>query len=167
MEAAWAYRHRPAVGAALRKRQEGLREEVKEIAWKAQHPLHKRYRSLAVRGKSPLKIVTAVGRELLGFIWAIGNKVDSNGHRTQIALALLVRGSFRRITIMRFRPANIRVINRRRSSSIGHSLCPLRALPVGDCERHSITGDFSFLRQFLRTVLALRGSLRRAATAHP
>jgi hypothetical protein len=29
--------------------------------------------------------------------------------------ALLVRGSSRRITIMRFRPANIRVINRRYS----------------------------------------------------
>ena len=29
--------------------------------------------------------------------------------------ALLVRGSSRRITIMRFRPANIRVINRRNS----------------------------------------------------
>ena len=33
--------------------------------------------------------------------------------------ALLVRGSSRRITIMRFRPANIRVINRR-DSRLGH-----------------------------------------------
>ena len=31
----------------------------------------------------------------------------------RIEPALLVRGSSRRITIMRFRPANIRVINRR------------------------------------------------------
>lgn len=85
IEAAWAYRHRPAVGATLRQRQEGLGEEVKEIAWKAQHRLHKRYRSLAARGKSPQKIITAVGRELLGFIWAIGIEVESNGHRTQIA----------------------------------------------------------------------------------
>ena len=30
IEAAWAYRHRPAIGLALRKRQEGLSEEVKE-----------------------------------------------------------------------------------------------------------------------------------------
>jgi transposase len=65
VEAAWAYRHPPALGATLRKRQEGLREEVKEIAWKAQHRLHKRYRSLAARGKNPQKVVTAVGRELL------------------------------------------------------------------------------------------------------
>jgi len=86
VEAAWAYRHPPALGATLRKRQEGLREEVKEIAWKAQHRLHKRYRSLAARGKEPQKIVTAVGRELLGFIWAIGNKVENNSsHRTATA----------------------------------------------------------------------------------
>jgi transposase len=85
MEAAWAYRHRPAMGAALRKRQEGLREEVKEIAWKAQHRLHKRYRGLAARGKSPQKIITAVGRELLGFIWAIGVNVESHEHRIPMA----------------------------------------------------------------------------------
>jgi hypothetical protein len=36
--------------------------------------------------------------------------------------ALLVRGSSRRITIMRFRPANIRVINRR-DSQLGHLRC--------------------------------------------
>ena len=36
--------------------------------------------------------------------------------------ALLVRGSSRRITIMRFRPANIRVINRR-DSRLGHHRC--------------------------------------------
>ena len=36
VEAAWSYRLRPGVGPALRKRQEGLPEEIKEIAWKAQ-----------------------------------------------------------------------------------------------------------------------------------
>ena len=75
-EAAWAYRHRPAVGAALRKRQEGLSEEVKAVAWKAQHRLHRRYHRLLTRGKVPQKVVTAVARELLGFIWAIGVMVE-------------------------------------------------------------------------------------------
>ena len=37
--------------------------------------------------------------------------------------ALLVRGSSRRITIMRFRPANIRVINRRDDRLGRHSHC--------------------------------------------
>ena len=60
---------------ALRKRQEGLSEEVKEIAWKAQHRLSSRYRRLLARGKSPQKVATAIGRELLGFVWAIGMQV--------------------------------------------------------------------------------------------
>ena len=86
IEAAWAYRHRPAIGATLRSRQQGVREEVKEMAWKAQHRLHKRYRSLTVAGKNRQKTVTALGRELLGFIWAIGSKVESNqGQRMQLA----------------------------------------------------------------------------------
>jgi transposase len=76
IEAAWAYRHRPSVGATLRKRHATLDEGVIAIAWKAQHRLHARYRSLTARGKSPQSAVTAVGRELLGFIWAIGMTVD-------------------------------------------------------------------------------------------
>jgi transposase len=77
VEAAWAYRHRPAVGATLRKRQGQVSEEVKEIAWKAQQRLHGRYRKLLAKGKNKGVVVTAVGRELLGFIWAIGTKVEA------------------------------------------------------------------------------------------
>jgi transposase len=76
IEAAWAYRYRPAVGATLRKRQASASEEVKAIAWKAQHRLHARYRHLIARGKCKQETVTAVGRELLGFIWAIGVHVE-------------------------------------------------------------------------------------------
>ena len=65
-------------GQRLRKRQEGLSEEVKEIAWKAQHRLNKRYRTLTAAGKEKQKVITAVGRELLGFIWAIGVQVERN-----------------------------------------------------------------------------------------
>jgi len=75
-EAAWSYRHRPAIGGALRKRQEGLSEEVKAIAWKAQHRLHGRYRRLVAKGKIHQQVVTAVARELLGFIWAVGVAVE-------------------------------------------------------------------------------------------
>ena len=76
MEAAWSYRHRPAVSRALRQRQEVVTEEVKEIAWKAQHRLRARYRKLTARGKNKGQVITAIGRELLGFIWAIGVKVE-------------------------------------------------------------------------------------------
>ena len=77
VEAAWSYRLRPCVGPALRKRQEGVAEEIKEIAWKAQHRLHKRYRKLGAAGKDQRKIATAIARELLGFIWAIGIRAET------------------------------------------------------------------------------------------
>jgi len=83
VEAAWAYRHRPNVGGVLRKRQEGVSEEIREIAWKAQHRLHTRYRKLMARGKEKGKVVTAMGRELLGFIWAIGIKAEAAQKETE------------------------------------------------------------------------------------
>jgi transposase len=81
VEAAWAYRHRPAVGPALRKRQDIVSAEVRAIAWKAQHRLHARYRALTGRGKCKQQVVTAIGRELLGFIWAIGVHVEAGRKR--------------------------------------------------------------------------------------
>jgi transposase len=75
-EAAWSYHLRPAVSYPLRKRQEGLSEGIKAIAWKAQHRLHGRYCKLAAKGKPQQKVVTAVGRELLGFMWAIGVQTE-------------------------------------------------------------------------------------------
>lgn len=45
IEAAWAYRHAPAITKGLRQRQEKVSEEVKEISWKAQHRLHSRFGS--------------------------------------------------------------------------------------------------------------------------
>src|SRR5713101_1234715 len=75
-EAAWAYQYRPAMSPPLKKRQQGLSEEVKEIAWKAQHRLCSRYRRLTAKGKVRQKIATAIGRELLGFVWAIGRQVE-------------------------------------------------------------------------------------------
>ena len=77
VEAAWSYHRPPAIWAGLRKRQQSASEEAKEIAWKAQHRLHKRYARLAAKGKDKRKIVTAVGRELLGFIWAIGTRAEA------------------------------------------------------------------------------------------
>jgi len=83
VEAAWSYRHRPSVGESLRKRQAVVSEEIREIAWKAQHRLHTRYRKLMARGKEKEKVVTAIGRELLGFIWAIGVKAEAAREKTE------------------------------------------------------------------------------------
>jgi transposase len=75
-QASWAYRHRPCKSRDHKKREAGLSDEVKEIAWKAQHRLHSRYLHLTNKGKVPHKVVTAISRELLGFIWAIGVTVE-------------------------------------------------------------------------------------------
>ena len=54
-----------------------LSDEVKEIAWKAQHRLHTRYKKLSAGGKNKNQVVTAVGRELLGFIWSIAVQIEA------------------------------------------------------------------------------------------
>ena len=79
VESAWSYRHLPRVGERLRKRHEGVPAEITEIAWKAQHRLHKRYRTMISAGKEQRKVMTAIARELLGFIWAIGIKAEAAG----------------------------------------------------------------------------------------
>jgi transposase len=80
VEASWAYQHRPNICGFLLKRQKALAldPDVKAIAWKAQCRLHKRYNQLAARGKNKPQIVTAIGRELLGFIWAIAVKTEAS-----------------------------------------------------------------------------------------
>jgi transposase len=75
-EAAWAYQRRPSMYRALEKRQAGLSEEIKRIAWKAQYRLFGKFRRLLAKGKLHQKAVIAVGRELLGFVWAIGMQVE-------------------------------------------------------------------------------------------
>jgi transposase len=75
-ESAWSYRYRPSLRYALKKRQEGQPAEVVEISWRAQVRLCGRYHRLVARGKAKQKVVTAVARELLGFMWAIGVEVE-------------------------------------------------------------------------------------------
>jgi transposase len=85
VEAAWAYRYRPAVGYTLKRRQQGVSPQVREIAWKAQHRLHARYRKLLGRGKRAQQVVTALARELLGFVWAIGVQVEQEWRAARAA----------------------------------------------------------------------------------
>lgn len=85
VEAAWAYRHRPALGAPLRKRQAGLSDTIRAIGWKAQLRLHARYQRLLARGKCSQQVTTAIGRELLGFVWAIGVAIEREHERPSTA----------------------------------------------------------------------------------
>ena len=76
VEAAWSQRHNPIMSHALKIRQENLAPEIQEIATKARHRLHSRYMHLLAKGKNQQQTVTAVGREMLGFIWAIGTTIE-------------------------------------------------------------------------------------------
>lgn len=69
VESAWHYRHQAGADLILKRRRQGQAPEVVAIAVKAQHRLSRRFRHLAAM-KHTNKAVTAVARELTGFIWA-------------------------------------------------------------------------------------------------
>lgn len=70
VESAWHYRHPPRVGKGLRKRREGQPGQVIAIADKAAQRLHRKFGKLQGKGKAIGKVVVAVARELVGFLWA-------------------------------------------------------------------------------------------------
>jgi transposase len=72
VEEAWSQRYKPMLSSVMRKRQEGLSAG----AAKARHRLHRRYVHLLGKGKTKQEVVTAVAREMLDFIWAIGVSVE-------------------------------------------------------------------------------------------
>jgi transposase len=81
VEAAWHYRHIPRVGEGLRKRSEGQPEKLKEISWRAQSRLNRKYRRMSARGKTKQVTVVAVARELLGFVWAVAKETQSGARQ--------------------------------------------------------------------------------------
>jgi transposase len=74
VESAWHYRRRPRMSKAIRARNDKVSAAVRAIAWKAQQRLHKRLLRLTGNGKPATRAVTAVARELVGFVWAIARE---------------------------------------------------------------------------------------------
>lgn len=76
VEAAHHYRVSARLTPHLQQRQEGLPKSVTDAAWEAQRRLHHRYRQLSGPGrkKAPV-VITAVARELSGFVWAIARQM--------------------------------------------------------------------------------------------
>jgi transposase len=77
VEAAWQYRLNPKVSPQLRQRQEKQSKVVRDISWKAQQRLHQRYKVLSARRKKSAVVVTALARELTGFVWAIARHLSA------------------------------------------------------------------------------------------
>src|SRR6266702_3087175 len=77
VECAWSYQHPPRVGQEKQEKVAAAPRAVREIAWKAQCRLHGRYRALVRRGKLKTVAITAVARELAGFIWAVSRAITT------------------------------------------------------------------------------------------
>jgi transposase len=75
VECSWSYRHPPRVGSAKQHKVDAAPPAVREIAWKAQCRLYRRYRALIRKGKLKTVAITAIARELAGFIWAISREI--------------------------------------------------------------------------------------------
>lgn len=74
VEAAWAYRAKPALGASWRRRFAGQPAELVAYTSAAQQRLHARYWRMANRGKRSTVATVAVARELAGFVWGVMNE---------------------------------------------------------------------------------------------
>jgi transposase len=68
--AAWACRHKPAIGVVLRRRQHDASPQTLARSWQAQRRLHGKYKTMTARSKPAAVAVTAMARELAGFVWA-------------------------------------------------------------------------------------------------
>jgi transposase len=76
VEAAWAYRHYPKVTSRQRKMFAGQPPAIADVCCRANLRLTRRFRRLEARGKKSPVAMTAIARELAGFVWAIA-RVDS------------------------------------------------------------------------------------------
>ena len=86
VEAAWHARHRPWLNLRLKKLLPTLPAGVAEIAWKAQERLHRKFTKMIYCRKHAGVVATAVARELVGFIWAVGCMVEAQ-HTNTLARA--------------------------------------------------------------------------------
>jgi transposase len=78
VEIAWHYLQGPRVSPIIARRQDQLPKALTDIAWAAQVRLAAKFKRLLARKVMKTKAVVAVARELAGFVWAIGQWVQSN-----------------------------------------------------------------------------------------
>ena len=81
IEAAWQYRLPARVTPHIRQRHHGQPKAVIDLAWKAQTRLCERYQALLRHRKKAVVVVTAIGRELVGFLWPSPARSTSRGRR--------------------------------------------------------------------------------------
>lgn len=84
IEGAWSYRMQARVSPKLHARLEALPESARDIAWKGQLRMCQRYRHLVAAGKAKVVVITAIAREMVGFLWAIAKAVAVPPGNTEV-----------------------------------------------------------------------------------
>jgi transposase len=77
VESSWHYARANRPGVTIRQRRARLPEQVVRIAERAEQRLHRRFKRLEGRSKTRQQAAVAVARELVGFVWAIGQVADA------------------------------------------------------------------------------------------
>lgn len=75
VEIAHHYQHPARLTPIIARRQAGQDKAITDIAWNAQARLCARYRRLCARQLTRTKVIVAIARELVGFIWDIARRV--------------------------------------------------------------------------------------------
>lgn len=75
VEAAWQYQRRITNGAKISARRKGQPQALIEIAERCDLRLQRKFYRMTSRGKRSTVAAVAVARELVGFIWAIGQLI--------------------------------------------------------------------------------------------
>jgi transposase len=75
VQAAWHYQRRITNGPTIMRRRKGQPRELLEIAHRCELRLNRKFFRMTSRGKRSVVAAVAVARELVGFIWAIGQVI--------------------------------------------------------------------------------------------
>ncbi len=70
IEAAWHHRYKPRVTGPIRRRRQGQPARILTLADRAQERLYARYWRMTKRGIIQPKVIVAMARELVGYLWA-------------------------------------------------------------------------------------------------
>ena len=73
-QSAFSARHRPRRSPALQRRQQEQSQAIVDLAWEAQKRLYRKHHRMSVQRKPHQVVVTAMARELAGFVWAVGRQ---------------------------------------------------------------------------------------------
>ena len=83
IEQATHYRVPPKVSAELSKRQVGQADWIKNLSWSTQLRLSHRFNTLRKRQLHHNKIKVSVARELVGFLWEFGTRIEAKQPTTE------------------------------------------------------------------------------------